>query len=113
MKYDKYLCHNLQLTGNISNSVDIDHFAITEHLTRGFGECSFLLPEYVLYIYIYPNQYCFLYIIISFYFYYSLKKLCMRNNSMNDSSIRNLTLRMRMFGIGGKEIEYLDLAGIF
>lgn len=32
---------------------------------------------------------------------------------MNDSSIRKLTLRMRMFGIGGKEIDYLDLAGIF
>ena len=35
----------------------------------------------------------------------------MRNNSMNDTSVRILTIRMRMYGIGGKEIQYLDLAG--
>lgn len=43
--------------------------------------------------------------------FHRLKKLCLRDNSMNDTSIRLLTLRIRMFGVGCKEIEHLDLSG--
>ncbi|GFW24334.1 uncharacterized protein TNCV_605822 [Trichonephila clavipes] len=39
-----------------------------------------------------------------------LNKLCLKRNCLRDESVRKMTLPIRMFGIGPKNIEYLDLS---
>ncbi|GFQ96188.1 uncharacterized protein TNCT_527902 [Trichonephila clavata] len=39
-----------------------------------------------------------------------LNKLCLKKNCLRDESVRKITLPIRMFGRGPKNIEYLDLS---
>ncbi|CAL1295545.1 unnamed protein product [Larinioides sclopetarius] len=39
-----------------------------------------------------------------------LKKLCLKRNCLQDGAIRKITLPIRMFGKGPKNVEYLDLS---